>query len=75
VYEFSFSVFEGRSIGASPIHRDARGFVQYCDVLSCQFTRRAEVSVVNEAVTPADEDANGLEAAEKAVDGNKEDYD
>jgi hypothetical protein len=75
VYEFSFSVFEGRSIGMNPVHRDARGFVQYCDVLSCRFTRRAEVSVFNEAVTPADEDTDGLEAVEKAVDGNKEDYD
>jgi hypothetical protein len=74
VYEFRFSVFKRSFVFFRPLDRYVCSFVEGGDVLKRRLARRTEVSVVDEAISPADEHSNGLESAEEAIDGDEEYY-
>jgi hypothetical protein len=73
VDEFSLRAFKDGFIVFSPLYRNLCRFVEDADVLEWGFSRSAEVSVINKAVTPTYEYPNVFEAVEEVVDGDEED--
>lgn len=70
--QLSFGTFKRSLVAFCPLDGNLRSFIEDADILQWRFARGAEVGIVDKSITPADEDTDGFEQAEEAIDDDEE---